>query len=101
MCVYESMYVCMYMCVHVYNIVVSGSQTREPRLPPRGAANYYNFSKLYPFVIILFQFADVDILQFIVDIPQSSTCLFVVLLCVICMTVLAPGFMLPCKLKRH
>src|SRR6218665_1630768 len=37
----------------------------EPRLPPRGVANYGNFSQFYPSFIILFQFADVDIHSFI------------------------------------
>src|SRR6218665_2410395 len=46
-------------------------EPRLPREPPvyfRGAANHYNFSQFYLLFIILFQFADVDIIQSILDI---------------------------------
>jgi len=46
------------------------------------------------FLIILFQFADVDILQSILD----SWSHMLTPLCVVCMTVLAPECILPSKL---
>jgi len=44
----------------------------EPQPPPKGATNYYNFSQFYLLFIILFQFADVDILQSIIHLVPHA-----------------------------
>src|SRR6218665_3286989 len=44
----------------------------EPEPPPRGAANYYNFSQFYLLFITLFQFAAVDILQSIIHLVPHA-----------------------------
>src|SRR6218665_1820281 len=43
-------------CLSLFTVYYSGSLPNceprllwEPRLPPRGAANYYNFSQFFPF----------------------------------------------------